>query len=563
MSHAQRRTEHPFTRRLRRTARTAAIWGVVGGLAITGCSSSSTSASTTSAPTTDLASTSSTPWKQPTCDRPVSPAPKAAAVSGSASDRDITSFDGTKIRAHWFPIADGKPHPTVLMGPGWSLAGDTSTSDGGNAQLLGALGIPTLRKLGYNVLTWDPRGFGASGGTVEVDSADFEGRDVSQLISWVAAQRGVELDAKGDPRMGMVGGSYGGGIQLVTAATDCRVDVIVPMIAWNSLGTSLYKADTVKSGWADILTNIAGDHKLDPHIHSADQAGKTTGILTKEDREWFLDRGPAPLLDQIKIPTLIVQGTVDNLFTLDEGIRNYLAIAKNGVPTSMLWYCGGHGACLTDAGDPQLVATETANWLHRYLDLDTHAPKVPGFATVDQNGKLHTFTSYPVPMGTPATATGKGTLHLTDEGGSGPPTTKSNDVVAQIALPISPAKAANAVNVPVRLGSVSRTVLGAPMLSFTYSGTLPEGTPGSPRVFAQLVDDSTGIVLGNQVTPIKVVLDGKSHRLTVPMEVVAFAAKPGATLTLQLVATTVLYAKPALGGSVRFSTIRVSVPTVK
>jgi ABC-2 type transport system ATP-binding protein len=540
-----------------------AIWGVVGGLAVTGCSASGTSASTTTAPATDLASTSSTPWKQPTCDRPVTPAPKAVAVPGSASDHDITSFDGTKIRAHWFPLADGKSHPTVLMGPGWSLAGDTSTSDGGAAQLLGALGIPALRKMGYNVLTWDPRGFGASGGTVEVDSADFEGRDVSQLISWVAAQRGVELDTKGDPRMGMVGGSYGGGIQLVSAATDCRVDVIVPMIAWNSLGTSLYKADTVKSGWANILTSIAGDHKRDPHIVSADQAGKTTGILSKDDQNWFLDRGPAPLLDQIKIPTLIVQGTVDNLFTLDEGIRNYLAIAKSGVPTSMLWYCGGHGACLTDAGNPQLVATETANWLRRYLDLDTKAPEVPGFATVDQNGDLHTFPSYPVPMGTPATATGKGTLQLTDQGGSGPPTTKSTDVIAKIALPITPAKASNAVDVHVPLGKTSRMVLGAPSLTFTYSGTLPEGTPGSPRVFAQLVDDSTGIVLGNQVTPIKIVLDGKPHRLTVPLEVVAFAAKPGATLTLQLVATTVLYAKPALGGTLTFSSIRVSVPTVK
>ncbi len=240
-------------------------------------------------------------------------------MAGSASDRDITSFDGTTIRAHWFPVGDGKPHATVLMGPGWSLPGDTSTTDGGAAQLLGALGIPALHKQGYNVLTWDPRGFGASGGTVEVDSADAEGRDVSRLISWVAAQPGVVLDAKSDPRVGMVGGSYGGGIQLVTAAIDCRVDAIVPMIAWNSLGTSLYKADTVKSGWADILTSIAGGHKLDPHILSADQAGKTTGILSNEDRTWFLDRGPAPLLDQIKIPTLIVQGTVDNLFTLDEG----------------------------------------------------------------------------------------------------------------------------------------------------------------------------------------------------------------------------------------------------
>ena len=128
---------------------------------------------------------------------------------------------------------------------------------------------------------------------------------------------------------------------------------------------------------------------------------------------------------------------------------------------------------------------------------------------------------------------------------------------------LSSARATNAVNVTVPLGTTRRTLLGAPKLTFTYSGTLPEGTTGQQRVFAQLVDSSTGIVLGNQITPIKVVLDGRSHRATVPMEAVAFAAKPGAKLTLQLVATTVLYAKPALGGTVRFSTIRVSIPTVE
>jgi hypothetical protein len=36
MSHVLRRTEQPSTRRFRRTARTVAIWGVVGGLAVTG-----------------------------------------------------------------------------------------------------------------------------------------------------------------------------------------------------------------------------------------------------------------------------------------------------------------------------------------------------------------------------------------------------------------------------------------------------------------------------------------------------------------------------------------------
>ena len=135
----------------------------------------------------------------------------------------------------------------MLKGPGWGQPGDTNTAGSGYG-LFGDLSIHTLQTAGYNVLTWDPRGFGQSGGTVESDSPQYEGRDVQQLIDWVAAQPGVQLDAKNDPRMGMVGASYGGGIQLVTAAIDCRIDAIVPQIAWHSLGTSLDKADTSKRG---------------------------------------------------------------------------------------------------------------------------------------------------------------------------------------------------------------------------------------------------------------------------------------------------------------------------
>jgi hypothetical protein len=72
---------------------------------------------------------------------------------------------------------------------------------------------------------------------------------VSAMISWVARQPEALLDKKGDPRVGMVGGSYGGGIQLVSAAIDHRIDAIVPDIAWHSLKTSLDKNDTAKSGW--------------------------------------------------------------------------------------------------------------------------------------------------------------------------------------------------------------------------------------------------------------------------------------------------------------------------
>ena len=128
--------------------------------------------------------------------------------------------------------------------------------------------------------------------------------------------------------------------------------------------------------------------------------------------------------------------------------------------------------------------------------------------------------------------------------------------------PITPAKAANAVNVPITTGSSTQVIVGAPTVELTYSGTSPANDRPA-RVFAQLVDDETGVVLGNQVTPIEITLDGQNHTVKVPLEVVAFTAKPGATLTLQLTPTTVAYAPPQLGGTVTFDTIAVSLPTVE
>src|SRR5207248_4936470 len=225
------------------------------------------------------------PYTRPACPPRTAPPVKATPVTGSTSDADVTSFDGTKIRAHWFPVhaAGGKPAPTVLKGPGWGQPGDVNTAGSGYG-LFGDLSIHALNSAGYNVLTWDPRGFGKSGGTVETDSADFEARDVQRLIDWVAQQPGVQLDGTDDPRMGMVGASYGGGIQLVTAAIDCRVDAIVPQIAWHSLSTSLYAAQTVKRGWGDLLYSVARGHSIDPHITSAYNDGKSSGVLTAADR---------------------------------------------------------------------------------------------------------------------------------------------------------------------------------------------------------------------------------------------------------------------------------------
>ncbi len=537
----------------------AAAAAAIAALALGACSGSD-GASTTTAEPNDTGDTATTAVAS-VCE-PEAPAPvQATNVAGSTRDLDVVSFDGTVIRAHWFPVEGATaeaPAPTVLMGPGWSLAGDTDVTATG---ILGAIDIATLWDAGFNVLTWDPRGFGESGGVAQVDSADHEGRDVQVLLDWVSSQPVAALDAEHDPSVGMIGGSYGGGIQLVVAAQDCRVDAIVPIVAWHSLVTSLFKAETVKTGWATTLTDAAASGNVDPHVASAYTAGIETGRLSDEDVEWFESRGPGDAVGRITVPTLIVQGTVDTLFTLDEGVTNFTILRDAGVPVAMLWYCDGHGVCLTDPGAEDRVANAAIAWLRRFVAGDTSAAEVPVFDVIDQDGVRYVADDLAIGDGEPITATGSGTLELVAEGGAGPVVVgeEASGILTGLVQPITPGPAANALDVEIAVDDGPHLVVGAPELTFTY-----RGTPGSgdrpQRVFAQLVDDRSRLVVGNQITPIQVELDGEPHTVTVPLEMIAHRLEPGAPLRLQLVASTVAYAEPQFGGSLDVESLEISLP---
>ena len=60
------------------------------------------------------------------------------AARAEARDATVRSFDQTPISMHFFPaagLAAGKSAPTVLVGPGWSQAGETDE----NSSSLGAV----------------------------------------------------------------------------------------------------------------------------------------------------------------------------------------------------------------------------------------------------------------------------------------------------------------------------------------------------------------------------------------------------------------------------------------
>jgi ABC-2 type transport system ATP-binding protein len=491
-----------------------------------------------------------------------------------ARDGVVTSFDGTRIVYSFFPahnLAAGQRAPTVMVGPGYS-SGRTNDSDAN---------VKGLLDDGYNVLTWDPRGFGQSTGNVEIDSPDFEARDARALIDMLAQQAEVQLDKPGDPRLGMAGASYGGGIQWVTAATDDRVDVIAPSISWHSLVTSLDKSDTAKAGWGSLLFGlgvegstvpgvtggVAGSpngfqfgRQQDPHSTQALLDGAATGAFTKDDKDFFASRGPGDLVSRIRIPTLITQSTSDTLFTLNEAIQNYQHVRANGVPVKMVWFCGSltsgdvaHGLCNTNAGpDNQTVLHETLRWMDRWLkpagpgarprDTGQFGPR---FQWVSQDGVLHAADDYAPPAGPPLVANGSGSLTLT------PGSTSGTSITA--------GPGTNSVNVPLPVVSQPTQIVGEPQLKLEYTGTAP--VPDA-RVYAQLVDTGSGQVVGPVVAPVPLTLNGEKQTLEMPIEGVALTVTPQSRYSLQITDGTTVYFAQRQGGIVNFSRISLTAPTV-
>jgi ABC-2 type transport system ATP-binding protein len=489
----------------------------------------------------------------------------APTPAGAQGLNTVESFDGTPITFYWFPaegLGQGQTAPTVLQGPGFGgrAADDPDATSSGPIPAVG-----DLRREGYNVLTWNPRGISPSGGAAQLNNPDVEGRDVSALITWVAQRSEAQLDAPGDPRLGMTGGSYGGGIQLSTAAVDSRVDAIVPVIAWNSLRTSLYKASTIKTAWVNALVTLGSrpGNTFDERILKGRTQAAGGTVFSTDIVKFAHAAGPDRVLSQITAPTLILQGTVDNLFPPSEAVANYRALRDAGVPTKMVWFCGGHGVCLTEEGDTSVPQQQTWRWLSRHLKRDTSMDTGPGFTWVDQNGRYRSAPDYPKATGK-VLATGKGSLALREKGGSGPypgelPIT---GVAAVFLRPTIPSPAERAVEVRVRAQNKA-VVVGTPTLRLSYKGTVPRTAGKDVRVLAQLVDNRTGTVLGNQVTPVPLRLDGTKRRVTADLEAVSASLRRGQRVTLQIAAQSSLYDVFPRGGSVRFTRVSVALPTVR
>jgi ABC-2 type transport system ATP-binding protein len=151
---------------------------------------------------------------------------------------------------------------------------------------------------------------------------------------------------------------------------------------------------------------------------------------------------------------------------------------------------------------------------------------------------------FPLPQGTPIVARGSGSLAFS------PADATSGGLIAA-------GPAANAVNVPIPAPARRTDVVGEPALELRYSGTSVQ--PGA-YVFAQILDQTRGVVLGNQATPIPLALDGQPHPISRTLEGVAASASSGSKYVLQITGGTTMYGPVRTAGTVGLLAITLTLP---
>ena len=243
------------------------------------------------------------------------------------------------------------PVPMVMHSHGW----------GGSRTKTVTPEIAPYLDAGYGVLSFDQRGFGESGGRAHTLQADVEAFDVLSLVKIVSRLDWVQQEAAGDPVLGAVGGSYGGGYQFLGAFGGLLhegrnpFDALAPQITWNDLKTALAPDEVARSAWLALLSGVSLNDN-DPRAQRAFVYGSATGLWPKgsvgqaidaDMDAYFLKTGPAWHVSEgrrLDIPVLLRQGISDNLFNLNQAVTNFdTALTPAAKAQSVLiGYNGGH-----------------------------------------------------------------------------------------------------------------------------------------------------------------------------------------------------------------------------
>jgi ABC-2 type transport system ATP-binding protein len=278
-------------------------------------------------------------------------APERQAAGGQRPARyyqaQLMADDGTLIRFTVYQpaLAPGATAPLILHTHGFGLHRMARPHFSLYATFLEPGKAARLAwQRGYWVISYDQRGHGDSGDVAHVLDPAREGRDVTTLLDWATRHLALAT-VNGDPRVGMLGESYAGGIQGIASALDPRIDAVIPITTWHDLDAALVPNDVPKSAWLTTLILI-GEllAELEPDLEMAyrtalEGAMDTTvrARLATHSLAAFCARGEYPAAD-----ALLVQGFRDVLFPVNDALAARACWARNGRDVRLIAIEHGH-----------------------------------------------------------------------------------------------------------------------------------------------------------------------------------------------------------------------------
>ncbi|MFJ4685904.1 alpha/beta fold hydrolase [Streptomyces sp. NPDC088789] len=483
-------------------------------------------------------------------------------------DRMMDMGDGVRVDTSFFTAGGDGARPAVLLGHGFGGSKDDLRDQ-----------AEDLARDGYAVLTWSARGFGESTGRIGLNDPDAEVADVSRLLDWLADRPQVELDGKGDPRVGVAGGSYGGAIALLAAGHDDRVDAIAPAVTYWNLADALFPGGVFKKLWAGIFFNTGGGcAAFTAELCAMYDRVAESGTPDAEARALLEARSPSAVGEDIDVPTLLVQGQTDSLFPLGQADAAAAAIRANGAPVDVDWIAGGH-----DGGDMETgrVQQRVTAWFDRWLKDDEATDTGPAFRVTRTGGVDSTdgratlrgasADTYPgLSDGLHDIPLAGGEQRVTNPAGGSPPAVSAlpglgaGGGLAQLSslgVGISldfPGQSAGFTSAPL---ADDLQITGAP------TATVHVRSSGADAVlFAKVYDvgpDGTQRVLPSQlVTPVRVADAEAGQDVTLTLPAIDHEVRRGHRLRLVVASTDLGYASPAARATYTVSlTGDLSVPT--
>lgn len=396
------------------------------------------------------------------------------------------------------------PAPAILTSNGFGGSKSSTGATAANASY-----AEQYAAQGYVTLSYSGLGFGGSSCPIQLDAPAYDGEAARALVSFLGgdtsqAHGSYTPDPTGatpgtwsgappaappvlldrcdhaatpacgaadphDPRVGMIGGSYGGENQLAAAAVDPRIDTIIPQITWNDLAYSLAPNNQGAPGdgggtapvtqsaaapgvekfeWTTLFFALgaaqpivnppaggaSGCVNFTPAACAAKAQMDAVGYPTASTVDFAHTASAGQYLADIRVPVFLSQGQDDTLFTLREATTTFEALrARNGAGSvKMLWqqwgHSGGPAVGEADATTPVPELTDDLRysaWFARYLRGDRQATTGPAFeylapwlpddgsTTTPDTGQYLGAPSYPVGRTQSLYLSGSGSLVTT------------------------------------------------------------------------------------------------------------------------------------------------------